>query len=166
MPLRGVDDEAVLRQDALEDRVTVEVDGEAAFLRRSSAQPLPIPVAGGSIELLRRYVNVGSDEDFRLIVAWLLMTLRPSGPYPALVILGQQGSAKSTMSRVLKALVDPVKAPVRSLPGSLRDLAIMADSNWVLVMDNLSQLKDPMSDGFCRLATGGGFATRALYTDG
>ena len=59
-----------------------------------------------------------------LIVAWLLMALRPSGPYAVLVIQGQQGSAKSTLSRVLKALVDPVKAPVRSLPGSLRDLAI------------------------------------------
>ena len=42
-----------------------------------------------------------------LIVAWLLMALRPSGPYAVLGIQGQQGSAKSTLSRVLKALVDP-----------------------------------------------------------
>jgi hypothetical protein len=147
------------------DGWTVEVDGSASFQRRSSAQPLPIPVRGGSIDLLRPYVNVESEEDFRLLVSALVMMLRPSGPYPALIIVGQQGSAKSTMSRVLKALVDPVKAPVRSLPSSLRDLAIMADSNWVVVLDNLSQLKDAMSDAFCRLATGGGFATRALWTD-
>jgi len=147
------------------DGWTVEVDGEGSFLRRTSTQPLPAPVKGGSIDLLRPYVNVESDDDFKLLVAALVMTLRPSGPYPALIILGQQGSAKSTMSRVLKALVDPVKAPIRSLPGSLRDLAITADSNWVLALDNISLLKDHMSDAFCRLATGGGFATRALWTD-
>jgi hypothetical protein len=147
------------------DGWTVEVDGQGSFLRRASTQPLPVPVSGGSIDLLRPYVNVESDDDFKLLVAALVMTLRPSGPYPAIIILGQQGSAKSTMSRVLKALVDPVKAPIRSLPGSLRDLAITADSNWVVALDNISLLKDPMSDAFCRLATGGGFATRALWTD-
>lgn len=144
---------------------SVGVDSEARFVRRSSVQALPVPVAGGSTELLRRYVNVESEEDFMLTVAWLLMALRPTGPFPALVVQGQQGSAKSTLSRVLKALVDPVKAPVRSLPSGLRDLAIMADANWVVVMDNLSVVKDTMSDALCRLATGGGFATRALWTD-
>lgn len=144
---------------------TVGLDRAATFLRRESVQALPTPVPGGSLDLLRPYVNTESEEDFMLIVSWLLMALRPAGPYPVLVVQGQQGSAKSTLSRVLKALVDPVKAPVRSLPGSLRDLAITAASNWVLVIDNLSTLKDGMSDAFCRLATGGGFATRALYTD-
>jgi hypothetical protein len=147
------------------DSWTTGVDHGARFLRRASVQGLPAPLPGGSVALLRPYLNVESDEDFMLIVSWLVMTLRPSGPYPVLVVQGQQGSAKSTLSRVLKALVDPVQAPVRSLPGSLRDLAISADSNWVLVMDNLSTLKDTMSDALCRLATGGGFATRALYTD-
>jgi len=146
-------------------RWSVDIDVEAMFLKRNSVQPLPVPEAGGSIDLLRSYTNVESDEDFMLLVAWLLMVLRPTGPYPALGIQGQQGSAKSTLARVLKSLVDPVEAPLRSLPGSLRDLAITADSNWVLAVDNLSMLKESMSDAFCRLATGGGFATRALYTD-
>lgn len=144
---------------------SVGVDSEARFVRRSSVQALPGPVPGGSIKLLRHYVNVESEEDFMLTVSWLLMALRPTGPFPALVVQGQQGSAKSTLSRVLKALVDPVKAPVRSLPSGLRDLAIMADANWVVVIDNLSGVKDTMSDALCRLATGGGFATRVLHTD-
>jgi RepB DNA-primase N-terminal domain len=144
---------------------SVGTTDEVAFLRRASVLPIPAPATGGAIELLRRYVNVQSEDDFILVVAWLTMALRPTGPYPVLVIQGQQGSAKSTLSRVLKALTDPVKAPIRSLPGGLRDLAIAAESNWVIVIDNLSLLNDGMSDAFCRLATGGGFATRALYTD-
>src|SRR5262249_58768264 len=35
----------------------------------------------------------------------------------------------------------------------------------VLAYDNASGLPDWLSDAFCRLATGGGFSTRQLYTD-
>jgi hypothetical protein len=34
-----------------------------------------------------------------------------------------------------------------------------------LAFDNLSGIRDQLSDALCRLATGGGFATRQLYTD-
>jgi hypothetical protein len=43
-------------------------------------------------------------------------------------------------------------------------LAIAASSNSMLVLDNMSGLKDGTSDALCRLATGGGFSTRTLYT--
>ena len=36
---------------------------------------------------------------------------------------------------------------------------------WVLAFDNLSGIRDQLYDALCRLATGGGFATRQLYTD-
>jgi hypothetical protein len=45
------------------------------------------------------------------VVAWLLASLRPSGPYPLLAISGEQGSAKTVLSKMLKALVDPNVAP-------------------------------------------------------
>ena len=35
----------------------------------------------------------------------------------------------------------------------------------MLAFDNLSGIRDWLSDALCRLATGGGFATRMLYTD-
>jgi len=42
---------------------------------------------------------------------------------------------------------------------------IAATNGWVIGLDNLSRLPDWLSDALCRLATGGGFATRELYTD-
>jgi hypothetical protein len=66
---------------------------------------------------------------------------------------------------VLRVLVDPAVEPLRSLPRSERDLAIAASNSWVLAYDNLSGIPDRVSDALCRLATGGGFATRQLYTD-
>ena len=134
------------------------------FRRSRGSLPLPVPVVGGLLEDLRRFVNV-TDEDWPLLAGWLLVAFRPNGPYPVLCLYGEQGSARSTTERVLRMLVDPTSAPLRVEPRSPRDLIIAATNSWVVALDNLSHVPPWLSDAICRLATGGGFATRELYTD-
>jgi hypothetical protein len=62
-------------------------------------------------------------------------------------------------------LIDPNETPLRSPPREERDLLVQAASNWCVALDNLSALKPWLSDGICRLSTGGGHSARALYTD-
>ena len=100
-----------------------------------------------------------------LVVAWALACLRNRGPYPVIVLSGEQGSAKSTFSAILRALLDPNTAPLRALPREDRDLFIAASNGHVLAFDNVSGLPAWISDTLCRLATGGGFAVRQLYSD-
>jgi hypothetical protein len=135
------------------------------FRRASGMQPLPVPMPGGSITALRSFLNVQTDADFVLVVAWALAVLRNHGPYPVVVLSGEQGSAKSTFSAILRALLDPNTAPLRALPREDRDLFIAASNGHVLAFDNVSGLPAWISDTLCRLATGGGFAVRQLYTD-
>lgn len=135
------------------------------FRRAAGMQALPTPLPGGSIETLRRFLNVRGDNDFILVVAWALAVLRNRGPYPVIVLSGEQGSAKSTFSAVLRSLLDPNTAPLRALPREDRDLFIAANNGHVLAFDNVSGLPAWISDTLCRLATGGGFAVRQLYTD-
>jgi hypothetical protein len=51
------------------------------------------------------------------------------------------------------------------LPREDRDLFIAASNGHVLAFDNVSGLPAWISDTLCRLATGGGFAVRQLYSD-
>jgi hypothetical protein len=134
------------------------------FRRTRGLRPLPEPQAGGSLGQLRALVNVETD-DWPLIAAWLVQAGRPRGPYPVLALLGEQGSAKSSLARMLRALIDPNDAPLRAEPRDLRDLAIAANNGWIVAIDNASRLADWLSDGLCRLSTGGGLATRELYTN-
>src|SRR6476646_4263306 len=135
------------------------------FRRAAGMLPLPVPERGGSIEALRSFLNLSNQNDFVLVVAWLLAALRSSGPYPLLAISGEQGSAKTGLSKLLKALVDPNAAPVRALPREERELMIAANNGYLLAFDNLSGLPPWLSDALCRLASGGSFAVRQLYTD-
>ena len=56
------------------------------FRRAPGMLPLPVPERGGSIEALQSFLNLSNQNDFVLVVAWLLAALRSSGPYPLLAI--------------------------------------------------------------------------------
>jgi hypothetical protein len=116
------------------------------FRRAAGMQALPTPVSGGSVQVLRSFLNVRSDADFVLVIAWALACLRNRGPYPVLVLSGEQGSAKSTFSAMLRALLDPNTAPLRALPREDRDLFIAGSNGHVLAFDNVSGLPGWISD--------------------
>jgi len=140
-------------------------EAPVCLIRRRGMQALPAPVGGGSLDLLRRYLTAREERDLRAIVAWLVQAYRPNGPYPVLMLGGEQGSGKSRTARILRALIDPSAALVRTMPRDERDLILAARNGWVVALDNLSGAAPWLSDALCRLSTGGGMSTRELYSD-
>ncbi|MDL1966518.1 MAG: toprim domain-containing protein, partial [Candidatus Desulfofervidus auxilii] len=140
-------------------------DPPVYFRRPKGLLPLPIPEKDGNIELLKQFLNLETEEDWILTVAWLVYALKPGSGYPVLVLYGEQGSAKSTFSKILKKIIDPSKAILKTVPRTERDMIISATNSWVLAWDNLSGVSSWLSDAFCRLSTGGGMTTRQLYSD-
>ena len=146
-------------------RVLPGREAPVRFVRKDNTAPLPYPARGGGFEDLSSVLNVRSDKDSILLTAWMVGALNPDGPYPVLDLEGEAGTAKSTTARVVRSLVDPAVEPLRAPPRDARDLAIAASGNWTPAFDNLSGIRPWQSDALCRLATGGGFATRELYSD-
>lgn len=136
------------------------------FRRHHELAPLPHPDRLGDLTLLRDLVNVANNDDWILLASYIVGTIGCLPSFPVLVVTGEQGSAKSTLGRILKALIDPAhRAPTRSLPRTEEDLVIAAQDTHVLVFSNISSIADPMSDALCRLASGEGFGKRKKYTD-
>lgn len=135
------------------------------FIRPAGFRPLPVPVRGGSIRELSRFLHVAHANDFTLIVAWLLAALRPTGPYPVLIVNGEQGAGKTIICRLLRRLIDPNGAELRNDTRDERDLLLAAKNSWVVALDNLSYVRNDLSDAICRISTKGAFATRQLYTN-
>jgi hypothetical protein len=144
---------------------TVVQSPPVRFRRTPDTRALPYPERGTPISALRQFLPNISEDDFILVLAFLLAALQPQGPFPVLVVYGEQGSAKTGHLRILRALVDPDKVMTAPLPLGARDLYIAARNSHIQAFENVSRLSQAMSDNLCRLATGGGLRTRTLFTN-
>jgi 5S rRNA maturation endonuclease (ribonuclease M5) len=143
----------------------IVTDCPVAFVRPNGMSALPRPTPNGSIQELKRFINLKDDDQFVLLVAWCVCALRGLGPYPILTFEAEHGAGKSTASRFVRSLIDPNTAPIRTAPREERDLAVTSRASHVIALDNLSGVHTWLSDALCRIATGAGLAIRALYSD-
>ena len=134
------------------------------FERSSSFKEIPRPVSGGTLDPLWELLNL-EPEDRLLVLAWLLECLRSDTPNVVLELVGEQGSAKSTTQRLLRMLIDPSAANLRTAPKQIDDVWVAANNSYVLSFENISYLPQAFQDALCVLATGGAFASRTLYTN-
>ena len=114
---------------------------------------------------MRRLLEHLDEDTYILFVAWCLGAHLPNGPYPILVLGGEQGVRQSTVARLAQRITDPVHGDLLQPPGTDRDLIAAAKANRVMSFDNLSGISAELADSLCRLATGSELGGRALYTD-
>lgn len=135
------------------------------FVRGKATLPQVRPEETGEelVDLLRPHLATKSESDIHLLVAWVLGTYKVGGPFPILMLTGEQGSAKSTTTRLLRKLVDPHGLDVREPIQDDRDFQAAVRNTYVLAFDNLSFISHKMSDSLCRVATGVPLGGRTLY---
>lgn len=144
----------------------IEPNPSIYFLKSNTAEALPLPEEGGDLNILRdKYLNLGSEESWRLILVYLVAALFDLPSKPFILLNGEQGSAKSTTTRVLRELIDPSRVKAQTTPSSINDLLLSALNNALVCIDNASKLSDKVMDIACQLCTGAGFRKRRLYTD-
>lgn len=141
-------------------------DESPLFVRPQGASALPNPIAvSPNLDLLKKYVNLPGNDGWVLMLVYVLYALRAMLTYPILMISGAAGSSKTTLCRIFNMLIDPSTPEIYGMPRSEHDLVIAASNSYLLILDNLHKVPQNMSDCFCRLATGGGFRVRQLYSD-
>ncbi len=157
--------------DAAWRQVRVTPDGwrvlpnrTSRFRRFAHQHPLPEPDRRGDLrDLLEFWPALASDDDALLLLVWTVVAPIPV-PRPMAGLLGPQGSAKTTLSRLLRRLLDPSK--VELLGRDARsDPPLTFHKHAVPVFDNVDALTPQEADLFCQAVTGRGITRRRLYTD-
>jgi hypothetical protein len=141
-------------------------DSPARFLRRVGQGRLPMPERGGSVEELFPFLNLRRHSQKQLAVCFIIQALLPRGPYPLMVLEGEQGSGKTSFARVLGQFIDPLVNDVSSIPAKEEEFAVQAAASHLLVYDNVSKLPSWLPDLLCKSSTGGNYQKRQLHTDG
>ena len=171
-----------VRSARIEDAIWLDLDGSKAvrvwpggwevvdeppiiFRWFAHQKPLPIPTPGGDPFQVLEFANLRTEDARLLLVCYLVAALVPEIPIAALVLHGIQGSAKTTLLKIIKSLLDPSIVPVRGGVRDLTEFALAAWQNRVLYFDNLTSMPLWLSDALCRTVSGEGWSKRTLYTD-
>ena len=121
-----------------------------AFRRSRSQQPLPTPAEPGAILASSLLFPPAA-------LAWLVSALRPTGPYPILLVKGPAASGKTMLARMLRSLIDPATSAFCPRPRTERDVMRLAWNNYVLAFDHSGDLPPAVLAALCRLSSGASF---------
>jgi hypothetical protein len=127
-------------------------------------RPLPEPAKKGNLALMWKHLNIPKQAQL-LVLAWMLDSLRPDTPYPVLELVGKWEQQEHHAAPVTCSDRPPSSAPARR--AEVRGgLAHCSSKRPRRLLENLSHLNGEQQDALCILSTGGGYATRQLYTNG
>ncbi len=135
------------------------------FRREGHQLPQVEPVRNGNARELFRFVNVTDPTQQLLLLVYLVAGLIPNFPHPLMYIHGEQGSAKSTLSKIIRMLIDPSRTAVLSMPKDIKELALQLTRHHMVFYENVSWISNAASDLLCIAVTGGAISKRTLFTD-
>jgi hypothetical protein len=135
------------------------------FRRYSHQKQQVTPNINGDIKKFLEFVNIQNKNHEMLLLVWLVSSFIPKIPHTILIIKGIKGSAKSSLTRACREIIDPSQIDKMSPPSNLGDWPQVFEHNYCIPFDNLRKLTPSQSDFLCRAVTGDATSSRALYTD-
>lgn len=136
------------------------------FLKRANTKEQVFPKNHKSNQLddlLRKFVNLDK-ESYTLFKIALIQYFFPNSSHYISVISSEHGTGKSTITKLIRELIDPSVANVSFIPDTPEEIKNHLANNMVVAFDNTKHQKDIVSDILCSAVTGSSFTKRTLYT--
>lgn len=130
----------------------------------AAQQVMPVRASAETAPSLFEFVNIQDPADQLLFEVSFVTCLIPEIAHPIISLIAGEGSAKTTVSRVLKSLIDPAAADLIKFPANELDLGIVCSRNHLVAFDNMTHVSPKQSDLLCQVVTGGNICVRKLYT--
>ena len=142
----------------------ISVQHQCKFLRSTHglAQVLPKPPTKSLIELLSPYVNCDK-KSLILFAVWLVQSFC-QGSHSILLVMAAKGCGKSTLSKIVRQIIDPSKLSVATMPQKQDDLTVFLANTYVAVFDNTDEVSKDVSNLLCSAVTGSTAVKREYYT--
>lgn len=113
-------------------------------------------------ELLRKFINM-EEESYVLFKIALTQYFFPNSSHYIAIISSEHGTGKSTITKLIRELIDPSVANVSFIPDNPEEIKNHLANNMVVAFDNTKHQKDIVSDILCSAVTGSSFTKRTLY---
>lgn len=135
------------------------------FLRAPADKAQVTPISGGDLlDLLRPFINLPQD-DFVLFTVFLVQGFSRSSSHYAAIVSSNKGTGKSTLTKLIRSIIDPSESETPLTPTSESDLKVLLSNTYLACFDNTASMSAKFSDILCAAITGTKEAKRKLYSD-
>lgn len=128
----------------------------------NASQSYPEPTKKNLFHLLGAYISATKDM-LILFVVWLVQSFC-EGDHSALLIMADAGCGKSTLTKIVRKILDPSKLGANMMNNKIENLLTTLTNAYVVAFDNATELSKAESDILCVAITGGTYAKRDAYT--
>lgn len=147
--------------DDMRRSIIIQSDGwkpsfrtKTKFIKTEADLPQVEPVGGGDcLILLKPYINL-PENDFKLLVICLIQFFSRQSSHYAMVISSAKGTGKSTLTKLIRALVDPSCSDASLTPNNDAELKNLLANSFVACFDNTASMKESYSNILCAAITG------------
>ncbi len=115
-------------------------------------------------QMLGKLMNVSGDDLFLLSV-YVVSLFFDNITHPIIIFNGEHGACKSTAMRMICKIIDPDSKELLAFPEKKDDLINTLYNGYFVAFDNVSVIKNDISDILCKAVTGSSLNKRKLYTD-
>ena len=139
----------------------------AIIFHRYQTTPQVDPIREYPPDILDRFINlfnIQGEKNRLLLKCYIISLFIPGIPKVILNLHGEEGAAKTTLQELIKMLVDPNPMKTSSFLKDTNEFVQQLAHNYVMAYDNISIMKDWISELLCRVVTGSGFSKRELFT--
>lgn len=143
---------------------SVQKSGNYYFLKPPTLKEQALPSREGNLDLLDSYINL-PEPDRLLFKIHLVQMFIDSSTHMAMILNSNKGTGKSTLSRIIRELVDPSTAPICSTPKGQRDLENLLSNAKLCVLDNTKVFGEDASNLLAGAVTGTTLSSRKLYSN-
>lgn len=118
-------------------------------------------------KLLEKYTNFSSECEKELFFDILPAFFIPEISKPIILVKGEAGSAKSTLLKIMKKIIDPNLSLEDgiSIPKDQKDWYVIGRQHCFIFFDNVSKIEPEDQDTCCRIIQGWNMEVRKLFTD-
>lgn len=115
-------------------------------------------------QMFGKLMNV-SGNDLFLLSVYVVSLFFDNISHPIIIFNGEHGACKSTAMRMICKIIDPDSKELLALPEKKDDLINTLYNGYFVAFDNVSVIKNDISDILCKAVTGSSLNKRKLYTD-
>lgn len=143
----------------------VTSDKKHKFLTPSTSleQVTPKKTKQNLLDLLKPFINIKGNQ-YVLFVIWLVQAFC-SGNHNALLVTAERGCGKSTLSRVIRSILEPSEVDVSRFSKNPEELINLLSNLYLVCFDNVRDITQDQSDLLCSAITGATATKRSLYTN-